>query len=313
MALRRPLYIDSNNDLRSMDETHLDQLRTQAVRNFALNDFYTLAYESAGGGGLETLSDTRLQAGASTTDPFNFDTEGQTPEPSTVTVNYDFIFENAVSSSTSAFGANGFPLYWDGTNVQSMSEQDFIDTIITPAVDRLVSGSLAESDGGGTFFVSTLLDDPLGTRVSGSPIFTDTRADSSAYTAGGIGETRDQPQDIQSYYLYEVPPPPVQNFPKPVYGTEDGNIRVYDKSDFDDRITRFIGEQANISTLAYSFDSSGAPGSNMGSAIVNTRLSGTTGLYTTRFVNTNDYRTQEFPFGVPETQWTNYLKLRKTT
>ena len=42
-------------------------------------------------GDLDAITDTRLQAGASTTDVTNFDTAGETPNISTVTVTFDKI------------------------------------------------------------------------------------------------------------------------------------------------------------------------------------------------------------------------------
>ena len=42
MALRRPIYITSGGDLRTMDEDELNLMRTQAVREFALSNAYRL-------------------------------------------------------------------------------------------------------------------------------------------------------------------------------------------------------------------------------------------------------------------------------
>ena len=42
------------------------------------------------------------------------------------------------------------------------------------------------------------------TLVSSNPIFTDTRADVSAYGSGDIPETQDQPTTIQNYYLFKI-------------------------------------------------------------------------------------------------------------
>ena len=54
-------------------------------------------------------------------------------------------------------------------------------------------------------------------------------------------------------------------------------------------------------------------GTNRGSGMADTRLTGGTGNYQTRFVNTNDYRAQEFPDGTPTTINTYYLKIQKTS
>ena len=45
--------------------------------------------------------------------------------------------------------------------------------------------------------------------------------------------------------------------------------------------------------------------------MADTRLNGS-GNYQTRFVNTNDYRAQEFPNGTPVTVNTYYLRINKS-
>ena len=56
----------------------------------------------------------------------------------------------------------------------------------------------------GTYHISSSTSVSGSTRVSSTAIFSDTRANTSAYTAGGISETLDQPTTITSYYLYRV-------------------------------------------------------------------------------------------------------------
>ena len=58
--------------------------------------------------------------------------------------------------------------------------------------------------------------------------------------------------------------------------------------------------------IVYSYTS----GNNRGSGMGDTRLNGS-GNYQTRFVNTNDYRAQEFPNGSATTVNTYYLKINK--
>ena len=54
-------------------------------------------------------------------------------------------------------------------------------------------------------------------------------------------------------------------------------------------------------------------GTNRGSGMADTRLTGGSGNYQTRYVNTNDYRAQEFPDGTATTINTYYLKIQRTT
>ena len=62
------------------------------------------------------------------------------------------------------------------------------------------------------------------------------------------------------------------------------------------------------SRIVYSINGSG---NNRGSGMVDTRLDGT-GNYQQRFVNANDYRTQEFPNGSPQTINTYFLKITRS-
>jgi hypothetical protein len=48
-----------------------------------------------------------------------------------------------------------------------------------------------------------------------------------------------------------------------------------------------------------------------GFTVTDTRLSGSSGSYQTRFVNDNDYRAQEFPFGVSTSIRNSNLKIRQ--
>ena len=62
------------------------------------------------------------------------------------------------------------------------------------------------------------------------------------------------------------------------------------------------------SRITYSINGTGA---NRGTGMVDTRLDGS-GNYQQRFVNANDYRTQEFPNGSPQTINTYFLKITRS-
>ena len=86
-----------------------------------------------------------------------------------------------------------------------MSLTDFKDTIIHPAINLLASGTVSAT-AAGTYHISTSASVSGSTEVSGAntPVFIDTRADTSAYSAGSIPETQDQPTTIQNYYLQRI-------------------------------------------------------------------------------------------------------------
>ena len=54
-------------------------------------------------------------------------------------------------------------------------------------------------------------------------------------------------------------------------------------------------------------------GTNKGSGMIDTRLTGGSGNYQTRKVSANDYRAQEFPDGTPTTINSYFLKIQKTS
>ena len=86
MAVRSPLKNDSGN-VKEMTSAEVDQIVDQLVYQYSLNPSVSLSVVSSGGN-LGTITDTRLQAGAMSQTNSSFPTEGDTAEPSIVTVNY---------------------------------------------------------------------------------------------------------------------------------------------------------------------------------------------------------------------------------
>jgi hypothetical protein len=257
-------------------------------------------------------------AGSYTSDAFNFHTEAETPEPTTKTINWNKVAETVSVNQQKPVDSDnrGFPVYYDGTgDIIAMTDSDFIDTFILPAIDTMAGTSLVQGDAGGTFFIHTSTSSSTGTAVSTSPIFTDTRANAAAYSASSIPEAQDQPTTITNYYLHKVNSPSEGSFKKPCFINSSGNIDTYSKSEFQKQLSRCVLWATRALTgykLRYYLTTSGASGSTKGTLLNNTRLSGTDGSYQTRFVNSNDYRTQEFPYGSSQTISTYALKIRKT-
>jgi hypothetical protein len=199
MAVRTPLYYVSGN-LRQMDAGMIADLSSLALYEYSLNPSVSLTVAGSGGN-LTSINDTRLQAGAVSTSVSAFPTEATTAEPNTVTVSYERILRTITSVTPTSDTGKTFPLYYTTSgNLQHMSSTDFIDTFIASAITSLTSGSLTALQGG-TYFVSTTLSEAGATVVSSTPIFTDTRADTTLYTAASIPEAIDQPTTITNYYL----------------------------------------------------------------------------------------------------------------
>jgi hypothetical protein len=312
MTVRTPLYYNGTN-LQEMSSVMIDDIKALAIYEYSLNPSRILSVV-ASGGNLTTITDTRLQAGASITRVDRFATEAETAEPSTVTVSYQRLTQSASSIVPTIDSGKTFPVYYNaGGNIQHMTLTDFRDTFIHPAIDSL-SLSTTTSSQAGTYFVSTSLSVVGATLVSATPIFVDTRADTSLYTAGGIAETLDQPTTIQSYYLHRVNGVAVSLTQVPMYADASNNLKQFSQAEIANLLSEYTRFEVASSTLGYTLTYNiGVSGSGniRGSGMANTILNGA-GNYQTRFVNTDDYRAQEFPNGTPVTTDTYFLRINKT-
>ena len=309
MTVRTPLYYVSGN-LREMDSAMIDEIKSLAIYQYSLNPSVSLSV-SGSGGNLTSINDTRLQAGATSTSTTAFPNEATTAEPSTVTVSYQRITKTNASVSVTSDTGKTFPLYYtSGGNLRAMDATDFRDTFIFPSIDTLVLGSTTTAQGG-TYFVSTSTSVAGSTLVSATPIFLDTRADTSLYTAAEIGETLDQPTTINSYYLHKIDGSAVTLSQFPVYADASNNVKQFSQAEIASLLSEYIRNTAASSTggyqITYNIDGTGTA---RGSAMVNTILNGS-GNYQTRFVNADDYRAQEFPDGSPITANTYTFKINK--
>ena len=229
MAVRKPLYYVSNN-LQEMSTSMVTNIVKQAVYQYSLNPGVTLSVVGSSGT-LSAITDTRLQAGAATTDVTNFDTASETPNVSTVTVTYDKVSHSNASVSPTTDTGKTWPVYYNSSGqIQAMNLTDIKDTFLHPAIDLLASGSTG-TDQGGTYHVNTSTSVSGSTLVSSTAIFTDTRANAAAYTAGGINETRDQPTTITNYYLHKITGTNT-SFTAPYFIDSNNNIKEYTDADF---------------------------------------------------------------------------------
>jgi hypothetical protein len=309
MAVRTPLYYNGTH-LQEMSSGMIDELKSLAIYQYSLNPSVALSVAGSGGN-LTSINDTRLQAGASSTSVTAFPNEATTAEPSTVTVTYQRITKTNASVSVTSDTGKTFPFYYtSGGNLRAMDATDFRDTFIFPSIDTLVLGTTTTSQGG-TYFVSTSTSVTGSTLVSATPIFLDTRADTSLYTAGEIGETLDQPTTINSYYLHKIDGSAVTLSQFPVYADASNNIKQFSQAEIASLLSEYIRNTAASSAggyqITYNIDGTGTA---RGSAMVNTILNGS-GNYQTRFVNADDYRAQEFPDGSPITANTYTFKINK--
>ena len=323
MAVRRPLYNNSGN-IQEMSDAMIDDIIQFCIFKHQTSLPVSLSVDSSNTGNLSNITDSRLQAGAQSTSSSSFPSEATTAEPSVVNVTWNRITQQVSTVHQTLYPDDGkrYPVYFDSqNNIQAMNAQDMKDTFIHPAFDIIFSTDTTTQQAG-TYYISTSTTPGTGTNrsvlVSSNPVYTDTRADTSAYTAGSIPETQDQPTNITSYYLHrnDFASNPVPSMTLPLYIRGDNDLQEYPTSGFptfDQLIENFMGHTATSSTdgytLRYEIGTSTA-NYTKGTGIADTRLNGS-GNYQTRFVNSNDYRAQEFPDGSPTTINTYYLRLIK--
>lgn len=310
MAVRKPLYYTGGN-LREMTTAMVAEVVAATVYQYSLDPGVTLSVVPSSGT-LAAITDTRLQAGAVGNDVTNFDTEAETADVSTVTVTYDKISHANASVTPTADSVKLWPVYYNASSqIQAMTLADIKDTFLHPAIDLLTAATTTTAQAG-TYHISTQTSVTGSTLVSSTAIFTDTRANAGAYSADGIGETLDQPTTITNYYLHRVDGAS-PTYTEPYFIDSNNDIKEYTASAFNTLIQGWIRYTAASSSdgyaISYNIGTSGS-GNNRGSGIVDTKLNGST--YATRQVNTDDYRSQEFPSGSATTIATYFLRIHKS-
>ena len=314
MAVRSPLKNDSGN-VKEMTSAEVNQIVDQIVYQYSLNPSVSLSVVSSGGS-LGTITDTRLQAGAMSQTNSSFPSEGTTAEPSIVTVNYDKVSQTIASVSPTADSGKTWPAFYNASgHIQAMDLDDVKDTFLHPAINLLTSASIGTQQAG-TYHISTTSSVSGSTLVSATPVFLDTRADTSAYSNAGLenasGEALDQPTTITSYYLQRIDGSNT-SYLKPFYINAGNNLQEFATGTFESLVQGWIRRTAADSSdgfkLDYNLGVSGT-GEIRGSGMGDTRLNGT-GNYQTRQVS-DDYRAQEFPDGTPTNINTYYLRIRKS-
>lgn len=339
MAVRRPLTLEQPTgivqpQIYQMIDELIDNVHGFATYAYAQDPSVNLEVDTANGTlmGGQPFVDTYYVAGAYTTRVDRFATEAETADIVLTTDNYNrlrLVNDTVVlpSGDTNNFQ---YPLVlWNETygyditnanaddletHLRAMTRADFIDTFVTPALDRM------ETDGfyngaqtiaqNGTHFITTSSNPSNATLVSTTPVAVNSEANVSAYTASGIPEAVKQTIDI-NYYIAKV------DFPATAYALYDSEQGSYDLPLYFDAGTETIKQHtptswANLlgpwlryymatvgSGYNYTYNLTGT-GNQKGSTYVDTRLTNSS-TYQQRYVGLDDYRTQEFPNGTQTT------------
>jgi hypothetical protein len=304
MASRTPLYVDSSNDLVEMTAAEIVEVQKRAIYHYGTSPTAVITQVSGSGALIASMDDTRHQAGATSQSASAFVAEGSTAEPGTVTVSFDKI--NLAYTASGSVGETSdtgttFPVYYDSSSasILAMSLTDMQDTFLHPAIDLMISGT-ESANTAGTYTIT-----------NSSAVFIDTRADASAYTAGGIPETLDQPTTITSYFLHRRDAAASTPSRMPVVIDGDNNLQQMSNSTIDTVIGNWLRKTAAHSADGYkiTYDATTSGGNTRGTAMVNTKLNGS-GNYLTRQVS-DDYRSQEMPNGSAATVTTYNLRINK--
>jgi len=318
MAVVRPVYFNSGN-IQRMDDTMFNSLKNKFRYEFQQASPITLSVVSSGGNlsGLP-LTDTRMISGTATSNASRFPNEGETGEPTSVSVSFSRINQSVGSapSITSDDGKRYFAYIDDNNDIKAMNYGDMLDTLVRPVIDELVSGSNT-SNQAGTYFIDTTTSLSANqTLVSSTPVFIDTKANLSAFSTGNIPSsgTMDNPTNANSYYLKKntMSSPTLGAFPIKI--RSDNDLQEFNHTDITNMANELIRNEVISSTGGYKIRYNiGGTGTNKGSGMADTRLTGGSGNYQTRYVNTNDYRAVEFPDGTLNTINTYFLKIQKTS
>ena len=315
MTARTLVHYDGTN-IKAMTSAEMVETQKRMIYAYGASPTVALTVDTGSAGNLTAMSDTRLKAGATSQSSTAFVAESTTAEPGTVTVTYDAIhlaYTSSGSITKTADDGDTFPMYLDGSNnLQALNLADFKDTLLHPAIDLMIAS--ADSDNTAKSFTITNSSTAATgyTNVSTTAVFTDTRADTSAYSAAGIPETLDQPSTITNYYLHQknnmsAPTPSVF----PLVTDSSGNLNQMSTSTIDSVLGAWLRFTAAHSTDGYkiTYDTATSGGNTKGTAMVDTKLDGS-GNYQT-LQSGDDYRSQEFPNGSAATVTTYNLRINK--
>ncbi len=323
MAEVIPLILDGSYNLKEMTSSQITAVQNRCRYLYGASPSVTLSRVSSSGN-LGTITDTRKKSGTAHVSTGNQDTnddgaaeyvqEGSTGEPQTITVDYARISETRANTSASVdTNSIAFPIYQNGGNIQAMTLTDVYDTFIYPAIDTITSSSQPQP---GTYYIHTGTSLSGYSAVSTSTVFSDTRANLANFSNNSIGTagtTQDggTPSTITNYYLLAANNITAPSMEQMLFiRNSDKNIEQYTQAEMDswlENCMRHAASEITGTKISYNFNGSGV---NQGSGMANTILNGS-GNYQTRFVNANDYRSQEFPNGSQTTAATHRLKINQ--
>ena len=304
MTVRFSLYNDGSDNLQEFTAAQNTTNQSQAIYQYSTAPSVTLTVGSGSNTG--TRIDTRLQAGAGTTHVSSFQTPAST---STVSVNYTNIGQNVSSpSDTSDTNNVAYPVYYDGTDIVSMSKTDFRDTFITPAITTMVATTSTGADQAGTYTIGTSTSLADHTNISSTAVFVNTTANVGAYSSSSLFETQDQPTTITNFYLHRRNGTDnIASCTVPMFADTSGNLETYTNAEWGTLLKNEIRRvAASLSGHQIRYITNTTSTYYRGSGMADTKFNSQT--QANQQINTDDYRSQFFPSGSATTIATYYLR-----
>lgn len=321
MAVVKPLFINSDNNLQEMTDAQVLLHKQKAIYQYSLDPSALLTVVSNSGANMAAITDTRLRSGVSVVS-VSADPSASTSAPSATTdVSFDkinFAYDTS-SGQTEDSDNRAFPIYRNSDgDIRAMSLDDMKDTFLHPAIDLMVVADTDNDDPNvaGTYRIHTVSSLTGFTEVSGAgtAIFTDTT--STGFAAGSIGTAgttqTGSSSSVQSFFLLRRNGTDVDtNSIKLAQINSDGDIQEYSDGGTEllgNWLKFTAGQSGDGYKITYAIGAS-VSGTQRGSAITNKQLGST--VTSTTLVDANDYRAQQFPSGSATVTNTYLFKINK--
>jgi hypothetical protein len=303
MAVVKPLFINSDNNLQEMTDAQVLLHKQKAIYQYSLDPSALLTVVSNSGANMAAITDTRLKSGVSVVS-VSADPSASTSAPSATTdVSFDkinFAYDTS-SGQTEDSDNRAFPIYRNSDgDIRAMSLSDMKDTFLHPAIDLMVvaDASADDSNVAGTYRIHTASSLTDFTEVSGAGTAGSTQTGSSS--------------SVQSFFLLRRNGTDVDtNSIKLAQINSDGDIQEYSDGGTEllgNWLKFTAGQSGDGYKITYAIGAS-VSGTQRGSSILNKQLGST--VTSTTLVNADDYRAQQFPSGSATTTNTYLFKINK--
>ena len=112
MAVRRPLILTGDNNLIEMTDAQINAVKDRCRYLYGANPSVTLS--RVNGGNLDSITDTRKEAGLTETGVSAHPNAANTPDVTTKTITWDYFNQSAATTSPSVDTNNiEFPVYYN--------------------------------------------------------------------------------------------------------------------------------------------------------------------------------------------------------